>query len=64
MLSSVFESVLEISKHAGFYALTVQAIDKETADFYKHLEFEEYEDGDQPKLLYPLRKLKGLLEIG
>ena len=64
MLYSVFESVLEISKHAGFYALTVRAIDKETADFYKHLEFEEYEDGDQPKLLYPLRKLKGLLEIG
>ena len=51
-----------MAEHVGFYALTVQAIDKQTGTFYSNLGFEEYVEGSQPKLLYPLQDILKLIE--
>ena len=62
LLQDVFVRVAAMAEHVGFYALTVQAIDKQTGTFYSNLGFEEYVEGSQPKLLYPLQDILKLIE--
>lgn len=62
LLQDVFVKTAAMAEHVGFYALTVQAIDKETAVFYSNLGFEEYLESNQPKLLYPLQDILKLME--
>lgn len=58
LLMDVFQRVAEISKHAGFYALTLQSLDDESTAFYKRIGFETYsEGGAQPKMLYPIENV-------
>jgi hypothetical protein len=43
------------TRHAGFYALTLQSLDDESTSFYKSLNFAIYSENlRQPKMLYPL----------
>lgn len=58
LLMDVFERAVSISKHVGFYALTLQAMDLDVARFYHSLGFVEYtEGGTQPKMLIPLEQI-------
>lgn len=63
MLQDVFVKTATLAEYVGFYALTVEAIDEETAIFYAKLGFEEYVSGKQPKLLYPLQDVLKLMEL-
>lgn len=57
LLMDAFERTAQISENAGFYALTVQAINGSVAEYYEGLGFERYADGAQPKLLYPIQNV-------
>lgn len=63
LLQDVFVKTAALAEHVGFYALTVQAIDEETAIFYTKLGFEEYVSGKQPKRLYPLQDVLKLMKL-
>lgn len=55
LLMDAFSKVAEISKYAGFYALTLQSLDDNSTGFYKSLNFTVYSENiKQPKMLYPL----------
>lgn len=62
LLQDVLVKTAAMADHVGFYALTVQAIDNETAEFYSKLGFEKYLESAQPKLLYPLQDILKLME--
>lgn len=62
LLQDVLVKIAAMADHVGFYALTVQAIDSETAEFYSKLGFEIYLESAQPKLLYPLQDILRLME--
>ena len=58
----VFLRVAELSKHVGFYALTLQSLDKDSTAFYESLRFTIYSENlDPPKMLYPLENILTLV---
>lgn len=62
LLMDVFTKVAEISKSAGFYALTLLSLDEQSTAFYKSLNFEAYGGTEkQPKMLYPLADILTLV---
>jgi ribosomal protein S18 acetylase RimI-like enzyme len=62
LLMDVFSKVAEISKHAGFFALTLQSLDDDSTAFYKSLGFAIYSENlKQPKMLYPLEDILTLV---
>lgn len=65
LLMDVFRRVAEMSTHAGFYALTLQSLDKDSTAFYKSLSFTVYSENiEPPKMLYPLEDIITLVNRG
>ena len=63
LLMDVFLRVAEISKHVGFYSLTLQSLDDDSTAFYKSLKFTVYSENlDPPKMLYPLEDILTLVK--
>lgn len=63
LLMDALTKVAEISKRAGFFALTLQSFDEASTAFYKSLNFEVYGGTqDQPKMLYPLADIIELVD--
>ena len=63
LLMDVFSKVAAISKHAGFYALTLQSLDEQSTAFYESLNFEAYAGSEkQHKMLYPLEDTLTLVD--
>ena len=54
LIMDVFSKVERISQSAGLYALTLVSLDANSTAFYKSLDFTVYEDGSQPRMLYPI----------
>lgn len=62
LLMDVFSKAAEISKYAGFYALTLQSLDEDSTAFYESLGFAAYSENiKQPKMLYPLEDILTLV---
>jgi GNAT superfamily N-acetyltransferase len=62
LLSDVFDRVVKISEHAGFYALTLQSLDINSTRFYEDLGFEAYGgQKENPKMLIPIRTIRNLV---
>ncbi len=58
LLMDALNKVAAIAEYAGFFALTLVAIDSQTAEFYQKIGFSIYsEDLKNPKLLYPLEDI-------
>jgi ribosomal protein S18 acetylase RimI-like enzyme len=62
LLSDVFERVVKISDHAGFYALTLQSLDIDSTLFYEGLGFKAYAGHpEHPKMLISIRTIRDLV---
>ena len=62
LLMDLFLRVAELSKHVGFYALTLQSLDADSTAFYESLKFTIYSENlDPPKMLYPLEDILTLV---
>jgi GNAT superfamily N-acetyltransferase len=62
LLSDVFDRVVNISDHAGFYALTLQSLDINSTRFYEDLGFKPYAGHpENPKMLMAIRTIRDLV---
>jgi GNAT superfamily N-acetyltransferase len=57
LLMDVFQRVALISKHIGFYALLLTALDREAKDFYLSLGFHVYPDPSGMRMMLTLREI-------
>ncbi|UYV37781.1 GNAT family N-acetyltransferase [Rhodobacteraceae bacterium D3-12] len=63
LLMDVFEKTAQISKFAGFHALTLESIDADSTAFYSKIGFTIYSSGGaQPKMLYPIQNILKLVD--
>ncbi len=62
LIMDVFSKADLISKNAGMYALTLISYDASSTKFYKRIGFEIYVDGEQPKMLYPIKSVIDLVK--
>lgn len=64
MLVNALEKSYEISKHAGFYAVTLESLNQRSTDFYKSIGFEVYstEGNGLIKMLFPIKSVIELFE--
>ena len=46
LLADAFRRVIQISKLAGVWALTLDAIDEEAAGYYERFDFQRFEEGE------------------
>lgn len=62
LLMDVFLRVAQLSKHVGFFALTLQSLDEDSTAFYESLKFTAYSENlNPPKMLYPLEDILTLV---
>jgi ribosomal protein S18 acetylase RimI-like enzyme len=62
LLSDVFDRVVKVAEHAGFYALTLQSLDINSTRFYEGLGLQPYAgQKENPKMLIPIRTIRNLV---